>query len=197
MFLWPRHPAELVPWGSKVTVNGRWILGAERGSAPLAWVRPAEEGGGVGEGEGHTCGAGLDKKTNICWTSPWGWPSPAPSTCPKLSSSSSLESAPVPSSLPPWMASPPPPWPSGGPFTSPPPVLCMHIYQDFSIHLPKPSASTLSLPFPLPGLPPSLSGPALSSKYITGASHVILDSPVATLTLKRKLVKLMLIIYLI
>lgn len=92
-----------------------------------------------------------------------------------------VESAPVPSSLPLWMASPPPPWPSGGPFTSPPPALCTHMYQDFSIHLPKPSASTLSLPFPLPGLSHSLSGPALSSKNITGVAHVILDFPVATL----------------
>lgn len=53
--------------GPGVQGHSEWstrVLGPECGSAPMAWVRPAEEGG-VGAGEGHTRGVGLKRPTSV------------------------------------------------------------------------------------------------------------------------------------
>lgn len=58
--------------GPGVQGHSEWstrALGPECGSAPMAWVRPAEEGCG-GRRRSHP--RGRSEKTNICWASWWG-----------------------------------------------------------------------------------------------------------------------------
>lgn len=140
--------------GPRVQGHSEWqtrVLGPECGSTPMAWVRPAEEGGVWGRGRSHPRGRS-DKKTNICWKSWWGSPSPAPSACPQLSLFSSLEFPPgqMDGITAPSLASR---WTLYVPST---PVSTHASIKMSQSTCPKPSTSTLSLPSLLPGLPHSL-----------------------------------------
>lgn len=136
--------------------------------------QPRREGCG-GRGRSHPRGRS-DKKTNICWKSWWGSPSPAPSACPQLSLFSSLEFPPgqmdgitAPSSASRWTL-----------YVPSTPVSTHASIKMSQSTCPKPSTSTLSLSLST-AWPPSLSSqPMLSSENIIGATHILLDFPLAT-----------------
>ena len=128
--------------GSKVTVSGR------QGCWDQVWfyssgLGQTRRGGGCGAGEGHARGVGLTRPTSV------GHHGGGDRHLPFSVSPAELVLFPgVSSSTDGWTASPPPPRPPGGPFTSPP-APSLHMCLSRCLNPPAPSLPPQPFPFPL------------------------------------------------